>query len=108
MTGTARTGNINTSGYKRAPPGPKLDNNFYRKVSKYDLDRNTVDFKELYRERDRQITENGKRRLATQGAAKEARSKDEVLTKMLKINAINEMRDSHIAERQATAKKNQE
>ncbi len=40
--------------------GPALDNNFYRKVSKYDLDANRVDFKALYKERDRQITENGK------------------------------------------------
>lgn len=38
------------------PPKAKLDNNFYRKVSKYDLDTNAVDFKALYKERDRQIT----------------------------------------------------
>ena len=77
-------------------------------MSKYELDKGTVDFKALYRERDRQITENGKRRQAAAGAAKASKNKSEVLTKMLKIQDINNMRESHIAERQATAKKNQE
>jgi len=79
MSGTKSRG-----GYQ-APPPPKLDNNFYRKVSKYELDKGTVDFKALYRERDRQITENGKRRQAAAGAAKVTKNKSEVLTKMLKI-----------------------
>jgi hypothetical protein len=50
MSGTKSRG-----GYA-APPPPKLDDNFYRKVSKYELDKGTVDFKALRRERDRQIT----------------------------------------------------
>jgi hypothetical protein len=45
------SGTKSRSGYV-APPGPKLDNNFYRKVSKYELDKGAVDFKALYRERD--------------------------------------------------------
>ena len=100
MSGTKSRG-----GYG-APPPPKLDNNFYRKVSKYELDKGTVDFKALYRERDRQITQNRKLRQAAAGAAKESKNKSEVLTKMLKIQDINAMREDHIAERQATAKKN--
>lgn len=48
MSGTKSRG-----GALKAPPGPKLDNNFYRKVSKYELDKGTVDFRALYRERDR-------------------------------------------------------
>ena len=51
MSGTKSRG-----GYG-APPPPKLDNNFYRKVSKYELDKGTVDFKALYRERDRQTAD---------------------------------------------------
>lgn len=102
MSGTKSRG-----GYQ-APPGPKLDNNFYRKVSKYELDKGTVDFKALYRERDRQITENGKRRKEVGGVVKAGKAKSEVLNKMLKIQELNEMRETHIADRQATAKKNQE
>ena len=48
MSGTKSRG-----GHFDAPPPPKLDNNFYRKVSKYELDKGTVDFRALYRERDR-------------------------------------------------------
>lgn len=36
----------------------KKDMNFYRKVSKYDLDRLNVDWKELMRERQRQMKAN--------------------------------------------------
>ena len=35
-----------------------MHRNFYRKVSKYDLDRLTVDWKELMRERQRQMKAN--------------------------------------------------
>jgi hypothetical protein len=79
MSGTKSRG-----GYA-APPPPKLDDNFYRKVSKYELDKGTVDFKALRRERDRQITQNGKTRQAAAGAAKATKNKSEVLNKMLKI-----------------------
>lgn len=90
------------SGTKSRPgvePSANLDNNFYRKVSKYELDKGSVDFKALYRERDRQITENGKKKKAIAGVAKASKNKDEVLNKMLKIQEIGQMRETHIAER---------
>jgi len=45
------SGKKSYDGYKASSP-PKLDNNFYRKVNKYELDKGTVDFKALCRKRD--------------------------------------------------------
>ena len=42
------------------------------------------------------------------GAAKAAKKQDEVMAKMMKIQEVNKMKQSHIEDRQKTAKKNQE
>lgn len=51
----------------RAAPTSKKDMNFYRKVSKYDLDRLNIDWTELLRERQRQMKANQEVALEEQG-----------------------------------------
>jgi len=55
---------------KRKSAIANTDENFFRKVSKYQMDNLTVDWKEMYKERERQITHNGKERQAVMGVAK--------------------------------------
>lgn len=84
------------------------DFNFYRKVSKYDLDRQSVDWSALLKERERQNTFNGKKRESEQGQAVRAKKVDEVVKKMVRINELNGEREAYLKERQVTAKKKQE
>ena len=62
-------------------PTSKKDRNFYRKVSKYDIDRLQVDWKELMRERDRQNKVNQEIQLEEQEAESKAKVMDGFLSK---------------------------
>lgn len=67
-------------------PKSDEDTNFYRKVSKYDIDRMNVDWVELNRERARQMTANAKTRKTEMDAKAQSGKTDGLLKKMMKIN----------------------
>lgn len=52
----------------KAAPTSKKDMNYFRKVSKYDIDRLQVDWRELMRERERQQKANQEIQLEEQNA----------------------------------------
>jgi len=58
------------------------DTNYYRKVSKYDLDRYSVNWRELMIEKERQATENTKRNKQNVENSK-AMGKNETLLKKI-------------------------
>lgn len=93
----------------RAPPAveDKRDMNFYRKVSKYELDRLKVDWKELMRERQRQMKSNQEIMKEEQGKAKQKKKVTEAVDKMVKINTLKQDRDKNLAESKETAMKKQ-
>ena len=64
---------------------PNTDNNFYRKISKYDLDSMSVDWKRLMREKDRQITNNNKARKEVVGKEEQVSKTNEAIEKMQRI-----------------------
>lgn len=91
------TSMISKSGItKRKSAIALTDENFYRKVSKYELDSNTVDWKQYAADRQRQITMNGKERQKVQGQAKQAAVQDEAVSKLMKIQAIKKEREQYI------------
>lgn len=90
-----------------AMSGSGKDLNFYRKVSKYELDRLKVDWAELARERQRQMKHNQEIEKAAQGAATQAKNVDGAVAKMLKIQAVNAEKEAAKAESKATALKKQ-
>jgi uncharacterized lipoprotein YddW (UPF0748 family) len=65
------------------------DFNWYRKVSKYDIDANQVDWNDLMKEKDRQNRINISKRKEEGGAATTKKKQDEVINKMVKINQLN-------------------
>lgn len=75
------------------------DFNFYRKVSKYELDRMSVDWSALLKERERQVTKNGKSREKEQSERVRKKKVDEVVNKMVKINQLNGEREAILKER---------
>lgn len=62
------------------------DFNWYRKVSKYDIDANQVDWVDLMREKERQNRKNVGDRKREQGGVKEKINQNAVVGKMMKIN----------------------
>lgn len=63
----------------KAAPTSKKDVNFYRKVSKYDLDRLNVNWTELLRERQRQMKANQEVALEEQGAEEKEKKMTEAV-----------------------------
>ena len=51
----------------RKKTDPITDENWFRKVSKYDMDSLNVDWDELNKEKQRQVTYNGKKRQEVSG-----------------------------------------
>jgi len=84
------------------------DVNFYRKVSKYDMDRYQVDWKELHLERERQITENTKRNKNNVEKKRGVGKQLELINKISKIQDVSKMRTKALEQSKMTAKKNQE
>lgn len=81
--------------------------NFYRKVSKYELDRLAVDWKALLRERERQQKANQVIQKEETDAAGQAKKMTEAVSKMQKLAQIKQDRDRSLAESKATAMKKQ-
>lgn len=84
------------------------DNNFFRKVSKYDLDSMSVNWSEYLNDRNRQLAENGKKRLANDQAAQKAFVTGNAIDKMRKMQEIQQQREAYIKDSKAMAIKNQE
>lgn len=58
---------------------------FIRKISKYDIDRGTVDFYKLKREKEKEITENAKIKREIITKETDDKKQEEVKTKEIKI-----------------------
>ena len=68
-------------------------------MSKYDLDRMSVDWGALLKERERQNTYNGRCREKEQGKAVRTKKVNEVVEKMIRINELNGERDAYLKDR---------
>ena len=82
--------------------------NYYRKVSKYELDRRTVDWVAQYKEKERQFTANAKVRREEEYSKKDYKKKEKLVDRLVKISVLNRERKAYLADRQQTARKNQE
>ncbi len=83
------------------------DVNYYRKVSKYDLDRFQINWRDLMLEKERQITENARRNKKNMEVQKEAGKSELVINKILKINQQSQARSKFIMESKMKARQNQ-
>lgn len=66
------------------------DPNFYRKVSKYDLDRMTVDWKNLRKDKRTQYKFNANQVKGHKEETKRVSKANEVIQKYMKINELKE------------------
>jgi hypothetical protein len=74
------------------------DFNWYRKVSKYDIDSNQVNWLELQREKDRQNRKNVGTRKTESSGIKLKRDQGAILNKMMKIHQLNGDREMYLNE----------
>lgn len=84
----------------------KVDANFYRKISKYDIDSLNVDWQGLFRERQRQITYNNSQNLQVVGVEAQDIKIDEAKQKIMKIIQVKKDKDAKLAESKHIAMKN--
>ena len=110
---TLQAGQLDTSGMH--PVEAKVmqnlkreDTNYYRKVSKYDLDRQSVNWEEYRREKARQMTENAKRNKENIQNKKSIEKTMQLFHKVNKINSVSKVRQSALEQSRMTAQKNQE
>lgn len=83
-------------------------NNYLRRVSKYDLDRGTLDFQRLKHEKERDRTANVqiKKKQWERGLAH--KKKREAETKMQRLQELEEIRDRQARERKEFVRRQQE
>lgn len=70
----------------QGPYDPKTDTNYYRRISKYDLDARSVDWQALQKDKQRQITYNANQSKKVVGGQEKANKMSEAITKLTKIN----------------------
>ena len=80
-----------------------MDYNFYRKVSKYDLDKLCVDWTEYQKERERQNTINAAHKKDNQNKETEMKKQKEAEAKMKRIEEAQKNRERSLKENKAMA-----
>ncbi len=83
-------------------------NNYLRRVSKYDLDRGTLDFQRLKLEKERDRTENVKIKKKQWERGLAHKKKREAEVKMQKLQELEEIRDRQARERKEFVRRQNE